>query len=93
MLSYFFLKQKYNNYIKNNFFLDYVTKIIARVIVYNVLIQLAYFFAEKFMIEYYTRYIFNYSGIAINRASIALNSRFMVFYLIALAFNVIVLLV
>ena len=28
--------------------------------VYTFLIQTAYFFAEKYVIEYYTRYVFNY---------------------------------
>ena len=92
MLSYFFLKQRYVNYIKNNFYFDYFTKMLAKAIVYNVFIQLSFFFAEKYLIEYYTRYSFNYSAISFNKISLALNYRYTFIYVISVALNVLILL-
>ena len=88
MLSFFFLKQRYTNYVKNNFFLDYGLKYLAKIFVYNVHIQLAYFFAEKFMIEYFTRYAFNYTGLAASRSIFNLSHSFMGYYLTLAAINV-----
>ena len=60
MLSYFFIKQRWLNYVKNSFYLDYGLKFILKSTVYTFLIHTAYFFAEKYIIEYSTRYVFNY---------------------------------
>lgn len=60
MLSYFFIKQRWLNYVKNSFYLDYGLKFFLKSTVYTFLIHTAYFFAEKYMIEYSTRYVFNY---------------------------------
>lgn len=89
MLSYFFLKQRGVNYIKNSFYFDYGLKLASRVLVYNVLVQLAFFFAEKYIIEYYTRFSFNYSAVLLNKAALSLNHRYMVFYVIIFSVNVI----
>lgn len=89
MLGYFFLKQRYINFIKNNFYFDYGLKFLAKAITYNVLIQTAFFFAEKFIIEYFTRYSFNYSAIALNKVSLSLSHRYMILYLLMAAGNVI----
>lgn len=88
MLSYFFLKQRGVNFIKNNFYYDYGLKLAARAFVYNILIQLAFFFAEKYIIEYYTRYSFNYSAVLLNKVALSLNHRHMFFYLILFGANV-----
>ena len=93
MLSYFFLKQKYVNYIKNNFYLDYGLKFLTKVFVYNVSIQLAFFFAEKYLIEYYTRFMFNYFSISTNKLALRLNSKVMFFYMVIFAANVLILLI
>lgn len=89
MLGYFFLKQKYINFIKNNFYFDYGLKFLAKAIAYNLLIQTAFFFAEKFIIEYFTRYSFNYSAIALNKVSLSLSHRYMILYLLMAAGNII----
>jgi hypothetical protein len=88
MLSYYFLKQRGTNYIKNNFYFDYGLKLTARVLVYGVLVQLAFFFAEKYIIEYYTRFSFNYSAVLLNKAALSLNHRYMFFYVILFSTNV-----
>lgn len=93
MLSYFFLKQRGVNYIKNNFYFDYGLKLATKVMVYNVLIQLAFFFAEKYIIEYYTRFSFNYSAILLNKAALQLNHRYMFFYVILFSVNVLAVLI
>lgn len=92
MLSYFFLKQRGVNYIKNNFYYDYGLKLAARAFVYNVLVQLAFFFAEKYIIEYYTRYSFNYSAVLLNKAALSLNHRYMFFYLVLFCANLVAIL-
>ncbi len=93
MLGYFFLKQKYTNFIKNNFYFDYCTKFLAKVLVYNIFIQLSFFFAEKFIIEYFTRYSFNYSAIMFNKVSLALSHRYIILYIIAITANILIFLV
>lgn len=90
MLSYFFIKQKFNNYIKNNFYLDYGLKFIAKIFVYNVYVQLSFFFAEKFIIEYYTRFMFNYFAVSTNSISLKLGAGSMFSYLILLTANIII---
>lgn len=89
MLGYFFLKQRYVNFIKNNFYFDYGLKFLARATVYNLLIQTAFFFAEKFIIEYFTRYSFNYSATMLNKASLSLSHRYMIVYLLAATGNIV----
>lgn len=88
MLGYYFLKQVGINYIKNSFYLDYGLKLAAKVVVYNFLIQLAFFFAEKYIIEYYTRYSFNYSAVLFNKSALRLSHRHMFFYVILFSMNV-----
>lgn len=60
MLNNFFIKLKFINFFKNNFFYDYFIKIIVKKNIYNLFIYLGFFFAEKFLIEYNTKYIFIY---------------------------------
>lgn len=74
MLNYFFLKQRWVNYIKNNLYFDYGLKFFIKACVYNLLIQTAYFFAEKYIIEYNTRFIFNYFSYAFYRIAFDLNN-------------------
>ena len=93
MLSYYFLKQSGINFIKSSFYFDYGLKLLARVVVYNLLIQLAFFFAEKYIIEYYTRYSFNYSAILLNKSALVLNHRYIFFYVILFSMNVVTILV
>lgn len=90
MLSYFFIKQKFSNYVKNNFYLDYGLKFIAKVFVYNVYIQLSFFFAEKFIVEYYTRFMFNYFAVSVNPIVLKLGAGSMFSYLILLTANIII---
>ena len=51
---------KFINFIKNNFFNDYLLKLISLKYMYNIYIYLGYFFAEKYIIEVNTRYIFQW---------------------------------
>ena len=60
MLNYLILKQSGINYFKNGFYLDYKLRYFSKTIVYKVLINLAFFFAEKYLIEFNTKFIFNY---------------------------------
>ena len=60
MLNFIFLKNKFQNFIKNNGMFDFFLKALSKLYVYNVLIYLAFFFAEKYLIEFNTRYIFNW---------------------------------
>lgn len=48
------------NFFKNGWFGDFFLKYITKMFVYNIYIYLAYFFAEKYIIEFNTKYIFNY---------------------------------
>lgn len=74
MLCYFFLKQRWLNYIKNSFYFDYGLKFWLKSVVYTFLIQTAYYFAEKYLIEYYTRYIFNYFSYSLYTLSFKLTN-------------------
>lgn len=58
ILKYYFIKIKFINFIKNNFYNDYLLKLFFLKYMYNIYIYLAYFFAEKYIIEVNTRYIF-----------------------------------
>lgn len=60
VLNFFFLKKKTINFIKNGFFLDYGLKKFIKKFIYAVYVKLAYFFAEKYLIEYNTKLIFNF---------------------------------
>lgn len=91
MLSYFFIKAKSTNYIKNNFFMDYGYKFLIKSFTYNVYIQMSFFFAEKFMIEYFTRYIFNYSALSFNKLALLLGKKYIFAYIILFAINIVVL--
>lgn len=91
MLKYFFLKQSFINYIKNNFYFDFGLKILAKIFVYNIFIQLSFFFAEKYIIEYYTRYIFNYTGLLFNSLSLNLSFKLMYIYIILFSLNIFIL--
>lgn len=89
MLNYIFFKQRVINYIKNNFFLDFGLKLLTKIFVYNILIHLSFFFAEKFLIEYFTRYIFNYSAIKLNKIALILNIRYIIIYMVLFSINII----
>ena len=58
MLNFWLLKQLTINYLKNNWFFDYILKMYIKLTVYNILIYLGFFFAEKYLIEYNTKYVF-----------------------------------
>lgn len=60
MLNNFFLKIKYINFFKNNLYFDYVLKFFFKKLIYNIFIYLGFFFAEKFLIEYNTKYLYIY---------------------------------
>lgn len=93
MLNYFFLKQGYINSIKNGFYLDYGLKIVIKQFVYNIYIQLAYFFAEKYLIEYLTRYWFNYASYMFIKVGVGLHHKKLFVISIAAAANFIFLLI
>lgn len=80
VLNYFFLKQRWVNYVKNSLYFDYGLKFALKSGVYALLIQLAYFFAEKYIIEYNTRYLFNYFSYAFYKTALRLdNNRLLIF--------------
>lgn len=60
MLSYSVLKQTTINQCKNGFYFDYYLRRLVKLFVYNVYNNLAFVFAEKYMLEYTTKYVFNY---------------------------------
>lgn len=69
---------------KNNFYFDYGLKFVLRSAVYNFLIHTAYFFAEKYMIEYPTRYVFNYFSARFYTIAFSLhNNKLLVFTTLA----------
>lgn len=93
MLNYALLKQRSLNFIKSNFYFDYGIKQLSRAFLHNFLIQLAFFFAEKFVIEYYSRFSFNYSAITFNKISISLKRGNMFIYIVLLGINTLLLLI
>lgn len=60
MLNFIFLKKKSQNFIKNNGLVDFFLKRVSFMYVYNVYIHLAFFFSEKYLIEFTTKYVFNW---------------------------------
>lgn len=92
MLNYFFLKQRWTNYIKNNFYFDYGLKFSLKSTVYNLLIHTAYFFAEKYLIEYSTRYIFNYFSYTFYKLALRLDNNKLLVYTTLIAINLALLL-
>lgn len=60
LLGFFFLKNKFQNFIKNNGLIDFLLKQCSKLYIYSVLISLSFFFAEKYMIEFTTRYLYNW---------------------------------
>lgn len=93
MLNFFFLKLIYSNYFKNNFYLDYALKFIISTFVYQVYINIAYFFAEKYIIEYSTRYIFNYGSLMFYKSAYTLNNAMLASYLLLFTLNILLILV
>ncbi len=59
MLNFFFLKKKTKNFILNNGLFDYFFKKISFFFVNIFFINLAYFFAEKYTIDFLTKKLFN----------------------------------
>lgn len=55
-----FLKMKYVNFFKNGCYLDFSLKLVLKKFVYNIFIFLGFFFAEKYMIEWNTKYMYVY---------------------------------
>ena len=90
MLGYFFIKQRFINYFKNNFYFDYGIKFISKKIIYNINIKLSFFFAEKYIIEYYTKYVFNYSALIINKNFFKINNNIYT-YLLFILINTLIL--
>lgn len=64
LLVFFFLKNKFQNFIKNGGLVDFLLKRCSKLHTYNVLIGLSFFFAEKYMIEFTTRYLYNWLVLA-----------------------------
>lgn len=60
LLGFFFLKNKFQNFIKNGGLVDFLLKYFSKLYIYNALINLSFFFAEKYMIEFTTRYLYNW---------------------------------
>lgn len=54
--------------------MDYGLKFALKAAVYSFLINTAYFFAEKYLIEYNTRYVFNYFSYAFYTLALKLTS-------------------
>ena len=61
MLNFYFLKKSFINFIKNNLYLDFFLKKILKKFIYNVFIYLGFFFAEKYLIEWNTKYLYIYT--------------------------------
>lgn len=93
MLDYFFLKLRWVNYIKNNFYFDFGLKFVVISFVYNIYINLAYFFAEKYIIEYNTRYAFNYTALLFYKSAFRLDSKKLFFYTAVFFLNIAVALI
>ena len=93
MLNFFFLKLTYINYIKNNFYLDYGLKFIISSFVYQIYINLSYFFSEKYIIEYGTRYVFNYISLMFYKNAHMLNNTKLTSYSLLFTLNILLLLI
>lgn len=93
MLNFFFLKLVYINYIKNNFYLDYALKFIISTFVYQVYVNIAYFFAEKYIIEYSTKYVFNYTSLMFYKSAHTLNNAKLASYLLLFTLNTLLVLI
>ncbi len=59
MLNCYFLVKRIKTFFKNNLYVDYFFKKIASIFLKNFLVLGASYFSEKFMIEHYTKKIFN----------------------------------
>ena len=90
MLAYFFIKQRWANYFKNSFYLDYGLKFWLKSVVYSFLIQTAYFFAEKYVIEYYTRFVFNYLSYSTYKIAFSLSNNKLAVVTVFAVINVII---
>jgi hypothetical protein len=65
--------------------MDYGLKFALKASVYSFLINTAYFFAEKYLIEYNTRYIFNYFSYSFYTLALKLtSSKLLVFTTLAI---------
>ena len=90
-MSFFFLKIRGVNFFKNGMYLDHFLKILIKNFVYNFFIYTAYFFAEKYLIEFNTRYLFNYTVALFNNVTLFFSSDRIHFYIILALLNVITL--
>lgn len=91
MLNFTILKIKFQNFIKNNGLVDFFFKNFSKLFVYNFSIYLAFFFAEKYLIEFTTRYIYNWLLLTSLKLVKVLNWVNMYVYLFLGIFNILVL--
>lgn len=88
VLSYVVLKQYIMNFAKNGFYFDYYLRRLARIFVYNVYIQLAFFFAEKYIIENGSKFIFNYLSYRWYKNIVFISSNYMLVGIILCGLNI-----
>jgi hypothetical protein len=88
MLNYGFLKIYVINFLKNGYYWDYLLRSASRKIIYRYLISLAFFFAEKYLIEYNTKFIFNYITYILTKNIIKMHSRRLSFLVILAFLNI-----
>lgn len=60
VLNYWFIKIFWINFFKKNLLLDFLYKNVAYLYIYYILNLSVLFFSEKYIIEYQTKYIFNF---------------------------------
>lgn len=66
LLNLYILSQKFTKFCQSGFYLDFFIKKIAEVVVRNLYIYAAQFLGEKYIIEIFTKKIFNYVIFFIN---------------------------
>jgi hypothetical protein len=59
MLYSFFFTHKFKQAAQSGFYIDFFLKNVAEIIIRNVLIYSGQFFCEKYLIEYFTKKLFN----------------------------------
>lgn len=90
MLSFFFLKIRNINFLKTGLYLDYCLRVLSKIFTYNLFIYTAYFFAEKYLIEFNTRYVFNYTVTLFNQTTLKFSQNRSYVYLILFLINILV---
>lgn len=101
MLYNFFISFKFRRFNQSGWFLDFFLKKNVEIFVRNVFLYLGQFFAEKYMIEFLTKKIFNFCIFFFNRylgwiklEYVNFFLQFLIFFFyVVLFFNVVLLLV